>query len=242
MVFKRGFKRGMRRKYPARRKVRLPEPRQPTWKKLAGIGTTVANKLAMLPGYTGTIGKALSLVGNLINVESKFVDVTISETPSNTGSRTGLTFMAQGATDQTRNGNSILAKSMDIKLTLARNASATGTVMRVILLLDKQDGLGSAPAFSDVFQSVSLTSFVNMDKSDRFVILKNQILSLETGTGTIRELTWHQDLSHLHIKYDGTTGDQASATENHIYLFILTNEATNTPSVNGTSRLRFYDN
>lgn len=219
-------------------------PRQPRWKKMAGILPSAIDGVARLPGTIGLIGRGLSLVKNLINVEGKFVDTSLTPSPdSATGTVSALTLTAQGSSDQQRTGNSVLAKRIDLRGFWSMHASATLTTVRYLLVLDKQNAQGTAPTVAQILQNVNPNSFMHMNNSDRFVVLKSGFLTFRQTTETQgRDIELHQDLSDLHIKYDGTAADQASASENHIYFVAVSNEAINTPSFSGFARLRYYDN
>lgn len=225
-------------------KVRLPEVKQPRWKRMVGIGSRVADRLARLPGTVGLAGRVLSSLGNLINVEHKFKDTSVGNTFDNsTGVVLPLTLLAQGTTDSTRNGNSVLSTSIHCNLKVYMHASATLTNVRIILFIDKQNAAGTAPTIAQLLQSTSPTAHLNMNNSDRFVILKSTQHAMVIGTETRQFVwQWQKNLTDLHIKYDGTAADQASAAENHIYLAAISTEPTNTPTIEGDVRYRFVDN
>lgn len=232
-----------KKKKMTKKKVKLPQPKLPAWKKMAGIASNVADAVSLLPGPVGIVGKAIAGIKNLINVEEKFLDTTISQNPdASTGVVTPLTLIAQGATDQSRNGNSILSKRLDGKMAITVNSSATATLCRVMLVLDKDDGQGTAPTVAQILDTASVFAPNNLDNSDRFVKLFDETYNVDIDGPKIRYFEINKDLSDLHIKYDGANATQANATYNHIYLVTLSTEATNTPLVSGVIRYKFFDN
>lgn len=228
-----------------KQKVKLPEKPQPAWKKMAGIASNVADKIAVLPGTIGLVGKAIAGIKNLINVEDKYNDVSISGFVPATGVVTPLTLTAQGNTDQTRNGNSILSKRIDAQLSYTTGVTASsGTICRTMLILDKDNAEGTAPTISQILSPSSVFGFANLDNSDRFVKLTDDIHLVEPlDVGPSQKyFEIHKDLSDLHIKYDGANATQANATQNHLYLVQLSSTNTTPPLLSGQVRYKFYDN
>lgn len=228
-----------------RRRFKRKRPfKQPRWKKMVGIARTAIDTVANAGGKIGLIARAVRGIRNLVNSEAKFVDANATNTPDTTGVVNILTLIAQGTTDTTRIGNSVLSQSLDIKCTFVPSASATASFVRYIVFIDKYDGAGTAPTLANLLQAtVSVQSFMNMDNSDRFVVLRNDVVPLTlvgNNRAVYREI--HLKLTDLHVKYDGTTAAQASCTNNHIYFALLSNEAINTPSVSWVTRYRFVDN
>lgn len=234
-----------RRKAP--RQPRLPVVKQTGWKKMAGIASSAIDAAGKLPGTVGLVARGLSMVKNLINVEDKMIDVQVSAaSDSATGRVDCLTLIAQGTSDITRVGNKVLAKSIDINGFVTPHASSTFGLVRILLVLDKQDGQGTAPTLAQILESTSSSTIAHMNKnnSERFVILGNQTVYMDTGAGyqRLQPFKFYKDLSDLHINFDGANASQANATSNHIYLCTISNEPTNAPSVTFDSRFRFYDN
>lgn len=229
------------------KQVKLPVKKQVAWKKMAGIAASAIDAAGSLPGPVGLVARGLSMVKNLINVEDKMVDLQVSaSTDSATGRVDCLTLLAQGTSDITRIGNKVLAKSIDINGFVTPHASSSFGLVRILLVLDKQDGQGTAPTLAQILESTSASTIAHMNKnnSDRFVILGNQTVYMDTGAGyqRLQPFKFYKDLSDLHINYDGANATQANATSNHIYLATISNEPTNAPSVTFDSRFRYYDN
>lgn len=224
-----------------RRSRRAMRPRrQATWKSMVGIGKQLYSQ------YRGPIGyaiKGVNMLKNLVNAESKFLDTTISTSPdATTGSVVPLTLVAQGTTDITRVGNSILCKDLTMRLQLIINASATATSVRYIIFLDKQNAAGTAPTVANLLQSVGVNQPLNRDNADRFVVMKTGTVDLSINGARVRTMKIYKDLSRLHVKYDGTTAAQSDAAERQLYIAFVSSEATNFPSVTGVARVHFYDN
>lgn len=220
-----------------RKSTRRPR-RQSTWKRMVGIG----KQLYAGRGALGYAIRGVNMLKNLVNAEAKFLDTSINVSVSSSGTVQPLSLIGQGTTDITRVGNSILCKDITAKYIVSQNASATNTSVRWVLFLDKQNANGTAPTMTDLLQSAGVTQPMNRDNADRFVILRTGIIDLSINGTRQRHIQIYKDLSRLHIKYDGTDATQASAAEHQLYLGLISNEATNTPTFGGVSRIHFYDN
>ena len=73
---------------------------------------------------------AVKYLKSVINVEKKKHDTSSSGSISSAGGIQLLSNIAQGDTDQTRDGNSIKMQSMLLRATFTLNASATASNMR----------------------------------------------------------------------------------------------------------------
>nr|UOF80765.1 capsid protein [Cressdnaviricota sp.] len=208
-----------------------------------------SNRVSKYP--SGGIGKyvplamkayrmAKMLVG-LVNTESKFADLGVTTlNPSNTGGLTYLSGVAQGTTNITRVGNSLLAKSVLINIQCVINASATNTVVRLVLFVD-HDNQGADPAVTTVLQSADSRAFINRLQGKRFSVLKDWQYVLNTSTNAQVNDKVYLKLHH-HIKYGGTDATVASALQGNVFLLSISDQAVNTPTVIVNSRLRYIDN
>lgn len=180
--------------------------------------------------------KALSL----INVEFKKVDATGNvNVTSGSGQLILLNGLTKGDDYDNRDGRRIRMKSVELSLISLINASATDTVVKWFIVLDKQPNV-SAPVLGDIFDS-GLHAIRNLDNRSRFLILKKGVHNLnsnypEKSTKCYRRLD-------IRTTYDASNvGDITDITTNSLYLVLASDEATNTPNVKYYSRIRFIDN
>lgn len=178
---------------------------------------------------------------SMMNVEFKYKDVTASPTVSNTGTLVLLNGMSKGDTVSTREARSILCKSSEFKTNAYMNASATNTSLRVILFIDKQPS-GTAPTIANLLQSNTITSFRHLDFRKRFVILIDRSYSLSVNGKNDVHIEWYKKLRMHTIYDDSDAGDITDISSNALYLVLISNEPTNTPTVVYNHRLRFIDN
>lgn len=228
------------RRFKRRRYVK--RDRRPTWAKIMHTGYQMYNNLK---GPLGYALRGVNMLRNLVNTEAKYCD-TVSNTGAGFDNNTGLVIplchLAQGTTDTTRIGNSILGKHLTINWAVTQNPSNTsGNRFRIIVFIDKQNAHGITPQAQELLMSVIPTSQLNIDNLDRFVVLRN-VMGHVDPDNPVRSGKMFIPLHRLHIKYDGIGAGQGTLAENGIYILYVSNQGTNTPIQNTNARLAFYDN
>lgn len=215
----------MARRRSFRRRSTVPKPRIPreiTWGQFAAKAW-----------------QGVKQIKTLINVEEHRVDTTIGASINNAGAVTHMTAIAGGSTAVTRTGSSILLKSFHMRFALLKHASATQTVMRVILVRDKQQISDTTPAVLDILNSADPMSHIVPDYQERWSIVKDVTFVFDAAH-VLRTFDWRIPRTGLHVRYNGTAGTDIQ--QGGHYLLLLSNEATNTPTASVISRCRFYDN
>lgn len=209
-------------------------------KQLGRFGGKIAKSVAQ-PSVASVARAAWSGVKylrTLVNSELHKLDgsgsTTISTTP------TVMTFheIAQGDTDSARTGLSILHKGFYTQLIFTKHASATFTQVRVAIVQDRQQIADTAPAYTDVFRSSGILAKVNNNNPGRFKILYDKIFVLSTQHD-YQQIKVFRKMS-FHARYNGTAASDIS--KNGIYAFIVSSEATNTPTVTYDNRVYWHDN
>lgn len=184
--------------------------------------------------------KGVWYLKGLVNSEMFHIINSASPTVSNTGSISSLTNIGQGDVISNRTGNSVLVRNLLIRLSLEQHASATFTFYRVMLVVDTQQIGDTSPTIADILESSSTLSSLNTNEPGRFVVLKNWFLSTDTGRGLTQYLEWYSDNLMLHVKYNGTASSDIQ--RNGIYLVLLSDQATNTPTCFYNVKIGYHDN
>lgn len=235
MVYKKNYRKknyGQRRNFNTKqdRTKKLVDGKQPG--KLESIAKNYV-------GPMGTIAKTVYGMVKLLNVEKKFMDASGTPTVSSSGTVIAVSLNAQGTTDQTRIGNSILFQDFTLRFECYMSNAATRSNLRILVICDKELD-GALPTVANILQAVSVISPINKDFSKRFVLLKEKKYSLSiTGNQTAQGKVYMK--LPFHAFYDGATGAIGDAKENQILLLFISDEATNTPSINYYSRINFTD-
>lgn len=187
----------------------------------------------------GYLARQVWRLKGLVNSETFKHDVGASINVSNsTGAGLiSLSAIAQGDTQATRTGTSIFARALNGSLLFERNASATYTYLRYMILIDTQQIASTVPTISDVLQS-DHQSHLNTTTVGRFKILKGGHLRVD-GTMLTREVKINIPMRH-HIRY--ANNSDTSYQKGEIYLLLLSSESTNTPIVRYNFRLSYHDN
>ncbi len=179
----------------------------------------------------------------LVNVEFKKFDLSNSgNTIDLTGSVNHLSGIAQGDTVSSREGNSILAKSLLFRGHLARHASASTTIVRFLIVRDNQQIADTTPGMTDVLDpTVSTLIFAPLNDVNvgRFTVLHDQTIRLDDATGTLKTFDIYIPMNK-HIRYNSTASTDIQ--RNGLYAMWCSNEGTNLPTNVGFSRLTYVDN
>lgn len=229
-----------------RRPRRYRKRRTPTVKRL--VGTTVdagLNYASGVPGPIGSIARSLKFVKDYINVEEKYVNTTIAlRTPMDDGATWWASFgnMAQGDDVNQRQGRSILNRDLRITYHVERDPDATTTsdLVRLVVICDKTPDIGT-PTYSTVFGSYSPMAKIDKDNSDRFVIMKSKLLSLDAGRPS-QVGTMNINLKGIHTYYDGTGNTYGDVKKNAFAIFAVTDATANEPTAGMNARHKFTDN
>ncbi len=186
--------------------------------------------------------KALHMVRKLksvLAVEKKNHTLTVSGTIPTTGTIDHLTAIAQGDTNQLRDGNQLKVIYLGGRIRLLINASQTRTFVRVMLVQDRQQIADATPAVGDILQSVSPTSFLNSNTLGRFKVLYDKVRHMSDNGNQLIYLKVDIPMNSK-IRYNGTgVGD---IQKNGIFLILIADNATDLPSINSSWRVRFTDN
>ena len=210
-------------------------------------------------------GSALSLattIASVINAEHKHLDTLsgVISCSNSTPNVTCLTNMAQGTTDQTRTGNSVLSKHVYLKGSITRSAARdAGAVdlVRVMLIIDTNDVADTAPTIDLILQNYSTTysavSPHNKAYTDRFKVLydKSFALSEQTPLKMIKLYKQFKTKTYtnkkgkaviraLHQTYNGPNSTDLS--KNHIYVVSIGSNNTSPPDMAWHARFGYVDN
>ncbi len=186
--------------------------------------------------------KALSLV----NVEFKqHNSVLTSGTISDgTGFIQQLTNIAQGDTNLTRDGSSIKIVSIYLKGFVQINSAATQSIVRLMIVLDKQTNQAiytTADLLHDVTEGDSLVSALNLDNKHRFVVLWDKSFTVDNNNNGIVHFSFFKKCNYP-IRYDNSAAAITSLTSNSLSMVRISNEGVDFPDITSFTRIRYVDN
>lgn len=179
---------------------------------------------------------------SVVNVEEKYLDAQASPTPSTTASLTLLNGLSLGTTSTSRNGQSIKMTHVTANFLVTNNATAVNTNTRIVMLIDKQANAAAITA-ADIFLSTSsFMSLYLVSVQNRIRVLFDQFVSLSTAGPSNVTFTKQLTLNH-HTEYNtNNNGNITDIVSGALYLFLMSDQATNTPSMAYQIRLQFVDN
>lgn len=213
--FKRNYR---RRRYPRR-----------------GYTTYGAAKYLARKAYQG-----VKYIRSMINVEKHYLDTGVSSTVTNTGSVTLLSGIAQGDDVNSRQGNSVLAKTLYGRCVLLRDSDNTTLMNSVRMMIVKDlENIGTAPTVTDILQGATVVSPLNVDHTSRYQVLLDKVYSLSLNGKDGMNLKYYLRVND-HLKYTG-----ANATDvykNAIYLLLISDQSAEYPTTVQNWRLGYYDN
>ncbi len=184
----------------------------------------------------------------LINTEKKTFTRQLTGVTPATGTAVveSIQEIAQGTDFNERIGRSIKAVSVQLKGQITIHASATFTSARYMLVQDTENR-GSAITIANLLENATAADdFFSLRSGfpahmKRFKILCDQTVQLDQTDLPIINVECFRKLN-MHIRFNGTGGTDASMGQNSIWLIMISSEATNIPTFNIQSRLRYIDN
>lgn len=189
--------------------------------------------------------------------ERKFFDTALSAAVDATAEiPTGgqLCLIPQGATQSTRVGRMCTIKSVQfngvVNMALQNQAAASGDIVHMILVLDKQAN-GAAAAVTDVFTGANMAdALINMANSSRFVILAHKRIPLQlqvsaVGTGTqsagmVLPIKFYHKCN-VPLEYSSTAGAITELKSNNLFWILGASFLDDVCTVGGNSRVRYTD-
>lgn len=180
---------------------------------------------------------------SLINVEKKKYDVEVTATTvSSSGAVYSLSGIAQGDTDQLRNGNSILCQNLYLRGVVAQPNNLTG-MFRLIIFLDKQQVSDTSPSLTDVIDP-TFSNYYNAPLNNltvgRFKILKDTKFHTEPGSAITIPFKYFIPLTGHHMRFNGTASTDIQ--KGGIYILVVSDKGALFPTIEYVSRLTFTDN
>jgi hypothetical protein len=188
--------------------------------------------------------RGLNELRKLVNIETKYLDTITTSATSQSGTVTALHLCAQGTSENTRVGNSIKVHTFKYRGVLAIHPSVSNySTFRVIIARDMENS-GVTPAGSDILEYAGASgvcvSPLNYDNKHRFGIIFDEIYQLNIQSNASMAISFKVPLEK-HIEYRGSTAASTSNAEGSMFVFVFTNEPTNTGTLSISSRLEYTD-
>lgn len=208
----------------------------------------MSSKNALLPSSKKKMdfaqGKAIIQLNKKVNklykanqVDTHFFDTAQTLSPGTTASIGYLTSVAQGDTEQSRDGDSIALKYLQMKMTVVPHVSSASDSFRLILFRWKAPAGGNPPSAAAILATASnIDSPYNRDYRESLVVLYDRNIDASPVNGN-KHVTIKKALNNVACTFIGASG--ANYNENHIWFLFLATDNVNKASVNYYSRITF---
>lgn len=215
-------------------------------RKSTGAYTGFTTSLAKTTAIARDAMVAIRQIRGMINCEKHYKDLEVSSgtTISWSGTTIHCTGVSQGDDVDGRQGNSILGRSLWIQLLFNANATSTSSYIRMIVYRDKMNQ-GATPLATEVLTPALVSSAnaplapLNVDQTSRFQIMYDKRFIVSSDSKDMVKVAKYLNFQN-HVKFTGTAG--TDEFQNHLYILLISNEQTNTPTVGGVIRFGYYDN
>lgn len=197
--------------------------------------------------YPATVKQVKSQVQTLkkkvrklqLSPEVKYFDVSNSaQTVTTTGYVNSLQGISQGTGPNERIGDKLQLLSNFFRLAMSVNATATTNFLRVIIFRDKQANLSGAPGVTDVLQTASYLSPLNNSYSMRFKVYFDKTYAMDAeSAGTQVDKIFRK----MRFQTEYSTSSTGIRT-NNLCILMISDQATNGPTVSWYNRVKFRDN
>lgn len=177
----------------------------------------------------------------MVNVEYKNIDTAPgNKTCSSTANLILLNPCSRGDDATDRDGRQIRMKSVYLKGSLVIHASATATWVKIALVCQKE-ARGTLLTTAQVYETEEINALRELDNRRDVFILWDRVFRLNSDNSMMH---WEKyfKIDMKTVFNSGNAGTIADIESNALYLYILSNEATNTPTCNVSCRIRFIDN
>lgn len=212
-------------------------------KKKFKLGRKLAKRGSIYGSAAQQLWKDVKWLKSVINVEKKVLDTALlNQVILNTGQVVWMSTITTGTAYNQRTGMVVKASNISLRMNLTYNSAGTDNQqLRVVLIYNKSLTQGVTPAIGDILQNINTPlSPYNLDNVGDYVVLYDHKYDLDSQRPQ-KQCNVYRKLHH-HIRWD-VSGDAIADTETgHIFLFLLSDQAANGPSVDIYSRLRYVDN
>ncbi len=176
--------------------------------------------------------------------ELKYHDVNFVATAvTTTGSIAHLTGIPAGDGASERDGNSIRAAYLRMNFQVIANVLGGQQTVRRIIFVDRQQIADTIPAISELIDTGGTQDYLALPRNttkQRFRILSDKLFTFSTTGGkSLVVKTDFISMTNMEIRYNATLSSDIQ--KNGIWIFTMSNQAGNPPSVAYKSRVAYRD-
>lgn len=184
----------------------------------------------------------VNMLKGLVNVERKLFSQEFTDVITNSAAVVhSISDIAAGDDINTRNGNSILAKTLNIRTSFSYpgvGAGFTGAYVRYLVVKDTMQ-TGTDPQVTEILQTATYIAPILDDAVSRFQVVIDEMIPL-SAAGENQVFRKYFRTLNFHIKYFGTGSN--TQYKNNLFMLILTNTPSPPITVDSYVRVAFFDN
>ncbi len=183
----------------------------------------------------------IKLMKRLLNTENKYVDYSTTLGVSSTSGNNLVNPLAQGNSATTRLGDTVKYDFMQWNFIVTINPAAVASQVRLCIVRDEQPN-GALAAPGSYMAASTVQSMTQFQQETRFYTYVDEIIAVDANGPQTLVFRGSKNLG-FHSNYGlGNAGTVADISKNSLFLYAVSNEATNTVSVAIYIRLLFVDN
>lgn len=177
------------------------------------------------------------------------ISSAVTANSTSTPAITCLTYIAQGSTSSTREGDIIYLQSVSYKCMVRNSGSATQAIsVRIIIFFDTQNN-GTKPSASDVLTSVtqfrSIVTHRNTTSKGRYQIIFDKVIQVGPQFSTNENNGWTQYYKRFKgrkIYFKGTGDTESDMAKGTLWLLQVSDKNTeHYPTVTWEANLKYTD-
>lgn len=207
-------------------------------------GTSLASKAKTVSSVSTAAFSALKLASTLarfVNTEIKYFDKSSGGTNvASTGTVIPLATIPHGDNASERDGMSIKPMNITLRLEAKMHNSATKTQFRLIVFKAKQ--LTGTPSVTDFLETANTQSPKQWSNRFRFKTLYDRHIQMNNNGSNASVYVQKVIKLYGHIQYDATDTTGLTFEDGSLWMLLIADEATNTPTAKYYSRLTYVDN
>lgn len=240
-----------RRRRPNRfnRRIRYEQRRRPgassATRKVARGKKATTYDVARIASDVVKYGSMVAGLAAKVNSELKHFDKTLHTGAMPTIGWTApvaITDVPQGDTDQTRDGDSILLKKLQINGLATVNASATiCTKLRFVIF---KRAVNQIAPVANEYAVPGIFTYRDLDETSYYQTVYDKVHTLApsgVAGSTSQKVLFDINIPFdMHVVYETSTTD--GGAKNALYWMAIQDDSTNAPNLELISRIRFYDN
>lgn len=214
--------------------------RKRNYRRKRGGNTAWYNKKYSVAQIAKSAWKGVKYVKGLVNSEMYSYEAAAGGTVTTAGVVVPITLIAQGDGESARTGNSILAKSLLLRLTLVMDKTHDVQTTRILVIRDTQQVGDTYPTLTELLQApTNVLSPLNDTTKGRFDVLMDRYY-MESNTGTQGHHCEKFFRFNSHVRWNGVANTDIQ--KNGLYLMLVSDAATGGENYNYYFRLNYHDN